>query len=531
MNCSKIIVGVLVIIIFTVINGLAQELTLTTMPTNTVASKSTIEMAGLANNPNAIIVATPLGDAATLNPHPLGAWYYNNKWNIFNTDHATMPAGLKFKLEVFLKPDANHFLHIITGENLDDQGSYIDNPLINNNPKAQIKILQNYAPDNRPPYNLNKFEAKAFFNSTSGRWYIANVNGKTLFQSVNTAYSIVISSGQNGDSTQPLSSPTTSAPPIPTPKIPAISQTSTTGGTNSCTQADAWQTIGKWGKQKKDDLVMADRTFPKDQLKPVLAKAQKVVDLFMKANPEFKGIEANAQRTIRGDSYLPNGALPFSLDIGYGGYICVGNDTYTVEARGKIILYGGYGHTTVRFNSLHHVLESVMKTDGDEIFGYKKQLAEFKGFTFIEPIERDEDKREAIIIIPGKNLPYKPVTREQYLLARIKDYGTADMFAADVAKLKTMITNMSSAERQSPAIVRDITTSPGRAKLFVTEAEGGIHLVTIDKSFFNPKLPRDVIQLITVDWCWKDKDVPKAEAIRQFKQNFDFEALKQMIGK
>jgi hypothetical protein len=56
-------------------------------------------------------------------------------------------------------------------------------------------------------------------------------------------------------------------------------------------------------------------------------------------------------------------------------------------------------------------------------------------------------------------------------------------------------------------------------------------LVTIDKSFFNPKLPRDVIQLITVDWSWKDKDVPKAEAIRQFKQNFDFEALKQMLGK
>jgi hypothetical protein len=513
------------------VNSFAQEFTLITTTANTVASKSTIEMAGLANNPNAIIVATPLGDAATSNPHPIGAWYYNGKWNIFNTDHATMPAGLKFKLQVFLKPDATHFLHIVTKQNLSDEGSEIDNPLINNNPKAQINILQNYAPDNRSPYNLNKFEAKAFFNSTSGRWYIANVNGKTLFQSINTAYNIVISSGQNGDSTQPQSSPTTSAPPIPTPKIPTISQTSTTSGTSSCTKEAAWQTIGKWGKQKKDDLAMADRTYPKDQFKPVLAKAQKVVDLFMKANPEFKGIQATAQRSIFGDSYLPNGALPFSLDIGYSSFHCIGKNEGTAEERGKIIVFGGYGHTTVRFNSLHHVLESVMKTDGDEIFGYKKQLGEFKGFTFIEPKERDEDKREAIIIVPGKNLPYKPVTREQYLLARIKDYGTADMFAADVAKLKTMITNMSPTEKQFPAIVSDITASPGRAKLFVTEAEDGIHLVTIDKSFFNPKLPRDVIQLITVDWSWKDKDVPKAEAIRQFKENFDFEALKQMLGK
>ncbi len=108
----------------TVFNSFAQqEFTVTTTTANTVASKSTIEMPGLANNPLAIIVATPLGDAETLNPHPIGAWYYNNKWNIFNTDHANMPAGLKFKLQVFLKPDFNHFLHIVTKVNLIGEGS------------------------------------------------------------------------------------------------------------------------------------------------------------------------------------------------------------------------------------------------------------------------------------------------------------------------------------------------------------------------------------------------------------------------
>ena len=73
-----------------------------------------------------------------------------------------------------------------------------------------------------------------------------------------------------------------------------------------------------------------------------------------------------------------------------------------------------------------------------------------------------------------------------------------------------MIANLSPAERQSPAIVRDITASP--AGLFATEAEGGRHLVTIDKSFFNLKLPRETIQFITVHWNWNETDKPKVEA-------------------
>lgn len=304
-----------------------------------------------------------------------------------------------------------------------------------------------------------------------------------------------------------------------------------------CTKADAYQTAGKWGRQKVDDLAMADRNFPKEQNKPVLAKAQKVIELFMKASPEFKGIEASAKRIIRGDSYIPGGALPFGIDIFYAGYLCVGkDDTYRVDMRGKVILFGGYGTTTVYFNSLRDVLERVqdgggfLTTDGEEMFLFKKELGTFKGFTMIQPRIRDEG-HEAIIITPDNRLPYKPVTREQFLQARIKNYGTASLFVADVASLKSAIARMSPAERQSPALVRDIGASPGGAKLFVTEAEGGWHLVTIDKSFFNPKLPRETIQFITVRWNWNDKDIPKAEAIRLFKQNFPFETLKQMLGK
>ncbi len=193
----------------------AQEFTLTTTKANLVASKATIDMPGLAGNPQAIIVAEPIGDTARQNPHPIGAWYYNDKWNIFNTDHASMSIGLKFKVEVFLKPDANHFSHIIKKDNLIGEGSYIDSPILNNNPNAKLRIFQNHAPDYRSA-SLNKYEAQAEYNPTSGKWYIKNVNGERL--NPDTAYNIVISSGGTTVATNPTL-------PTTTPYVPVVPMT------------------------------------------------------------------------------------------------------------------------------------------------------------------------------------------------------------------------------------------------------------------------------------------------------------------
>ena len=547
---TRIVLLLLVVIGSSVTRSSAQDFTLTTSATNIVSSKASIDRPGIAGNPLAIIVATPIGDTAKNNPHAIGAWYYKDRWNIFNTDHAVMPVNARYKIEYFPTPDANHFLYIVTASNLGDDGSYLDNPALNGNPNAVFKILQNYVPDNRAGYSLNPNEAKAMYNSASGKWYIANVNGKFLLP--NTAYSVVI----YPDEAKPAAMPPTAQPvptpsrepvvpsaavPVPTRSREPIAPTTTTSNPvitqASCTKEMAYQTVGKWGKQKTDDLAMADRSFPKEQYKAALAKAQKAIELFKQAIPEFKGIEASAKRGIRGDSYPSGGPLPFYVDVGHGGFICVGNDTYKVEMRGKIILFGGYNYTTVQFNSLRDVLDTVIENggfstiDGDEIFEYKKELGEFKGFTMIEPLVRDEDHHEAIIITSG-NLPYKAVTREQFLRARIKnDQSKSSLFADEIAALNSALSNMSAAERQTPAIVRDVSATPGRVNLFATEAEGGRHLVTVDKSYFNPNLPRDAIQLITVHWNWNDDAIPKIDAVRQFKQNFDFQALKQMLGK
>jgi hypothetical protein len=179
----------------------AQEFTLTTTTANITSAKALIDLPGLSGNTVAIIIATPLGNTKALNPHPTGAWYYSGKWNIFNSDFALMIPGLTYKVQYFLNPGPNQFLHLVTQLNLGSEGSYIDNPALNNHPNVQFAIFQNHAPDVRSGSWLNPNEAKAGYSTAVGKWYITNINGQPLLKGA--AYNIVISAAGNlssGDS-------------------------------------------------------------------------------------------------------------------------------------------------------------------------------------------------------------------------------------------------------------------------------------------------------------------------------------------
>jgi hypothetical protein len=182
----------IILIINISINSQAQEFILTTSAANIISAKALIDLPGLTGNPNAIIVATPLGNTKTANPHPIGAWYYSNKWNIFNSDFAPMIAGLTYKVQYFVTPGANQFLHLVTQQNLGSEGTYIDNPALNNKPNAQFSFLQNHSPDVRQGSWLNKFEEKAGYSTAAGKWFITNIGGQAMQKG--SAYNIVISS-------------------------------------------------------------------------------------------------------------------------------------------------------------------------------------------------------------------------------------------------------------------------------------------------------------------------------------------------
>ncbi|GEM_PF-5509834 len=213
---TKIVSAIILGLVLSVSFGYGQEFTLTTSAKNITSSRASIGRPGLDGNPYAIIVATPVGDTAKLNPNPIGVWYYNGKWNIFNTNHAMMPVGCTYKLQVFAQPGPNQFLHVVTRYTLVDQGTLIDEPAINNDPNAQLQVLQNHAPDNRA-YYLNPLETTVEYVPAAGKWLIKNVNGSRM--AVNMSYNVVVSAG--GATATNSTSPTRVTPlPAVTPTAP-----------------------------------------------------------------------------------------------------------------------------------------------------------------------------------------------------------------------------------------------------------------------------------------------------------------------
>lgn len=183
----------------------AQEFTLTTSNANVSGFRALMNVPALANNPLAIILVTPLGSTATLNPHPIGAYYNEAKWCIMNLDQVAMIPGLSFKVQYWLAAGPTQFMHQLSVQNIGTDGSYIDNPALNNKPAAVFKIFQNWAPEVRGGL-FNRYETKTGYNAATGRWYITNLNSQPLEPT--SAYNVIITTG----TTTPPTTPTDPTP-------------------------------------------------------------------------------------------------------------------------------------------------------------------------------------------------------------------------------------------------------------------------------------------------------------------------------
>ena len=166
-----------------------------------------IDNPDLNGNPTAVIFITALEvNSINLDPHSICAYYTGKQWSVINTDNATMPPGSQFNVKFYTKPDENHFVHVVTKENLVKNFSYIDNALLNGNPNAQFQYFQNAAPNVRGG-GINRAEIKPKYDAVAGKWYIINTNGSTLDYA--TGYSIIISevtvSTNSTSSTPPVS--------------------------------------------------------------------------------------------------------------------------------------------------------------------------------------------------------------------------------------------------------------------------------------------------------------------------------------
>ncbi len=111
----------------------------TTTALNISSNYTTIDNPLLNGNPNAKILVQQryINSYNNIN---VGVWYNGSKWTIFNQDFSAMAEGKDFN--VWLLNDNKSFAHTVDSTNIlyVNTYSFIDNPLTNNNPDANILI-------------------------------------------------------------------------------------------------------------------------------------------------------------------------------------------------------------------------------------------------------------------------------------------------------------------------------------------------------------------------------------------------------
>jgi hypothetical protein len=140
---------------------------------NVIANRTVISHPLLDDNPGAIVHVTPNwnpgGTDGTYNDHPIGIYYENDRWWIFNQDLAAVPVDADFN--VVVPPSSLAFVHTATASNVSANNSAITHPLLDGNPNAVAHVTQNWNATGTPGI-YNNHPIGVYY--TGGGWRIFN---------------------------------------------------------------------------------------------------------------------------------------------------------------------------------------------------------------------------------------------------------------------------------------------------------------------------------------------------------------------
>lgn len=133
----------------------------------------------LNDRPNTFVLATQnwtAGGALVYNPHPIGVFYFSfggpGRWHVINTDQPVgqdMPINLGFNIYT-QDPSPNAFLVVEAPEIIQDEVLYLDHPLLNGQPCAQIQVSRKWSA-------LKTAHLDVYFNSARQQWAIYDYAG------------------------------------------------------------------------------------------------------------------------------------------------------------------------------------------------------------------------------------------------------------------------------------------------------------------------------------------------------------------
>ncbi len=140
----------------------------TATTSNTTNNYTLINHGRTNGQPNKIIFVTHDYGSGPYVKSPLGVWYTNGKWSIFQQDRKPLPKNAKFNVLVQTTADRGVFVHKATRNNIGGHITTIDDPNTNGKPNAKIIVTQHWG-DSRA---YNNHSIGVYYQG--GKWRIFN---------------------------------------------------------------------------------------------------------------------------------------------------------------------------------------------------------------------------------------------------------------------------------------------------------------------------------------------------------------------
>ena len=349
---------------------------------------------------------------------------------------------------------------------------------------------------------------------------------------------------------------------------------------DACNDAAIMSVKGSW--KKKND---ANMNGGKD-ITEINKRLDNISELFKSAYPEPKGNEAGWYRTMSDNSIMSNGPVAYNFNSLYQGWYCnvhmkkmMLSDETGTWAFVYINHYGWF------MSSQYDMLN--IKVNGNPVYTLPIKKGTWKNYT-LYPTSSGGDRSNCIILTRNGQVPWKPVSQQQYLeatLAQLKEQRmkTSDGYTIQENNLRKSMAdtknnkNLKDADKekmnaffqkelddlektkddhiakmnkgwddkinaienymkqtdagtlQGPAMIDHHVMDDFKGK-FPTEEQGGHMLVVADPGYFNTKLPHCAPQFIVLLWTWDNK-TPALDFKKQFEDNFPVEKLQAMLDK
>jgi hypothetical protein len=285
----------------------------------------------------------------------------------------------------------------------------------------------------------------------------------------------------------------------------------------------------------------------------VSARIDRIGQLFRAAYHEPRGLVAAGYRDLGGAPPFESGPHAYAYRSLYLGWYCnphlhkllLGTETAT------------WAYAFVNQVSWFAEGQKGLTVRGEPTFLLTRRVGDFRGLSMYEGLHNQSSNtgqtfsRTILVSRPGRS-PLKSVTRREFL------EGYVGGLEAQLAPMIAAIEKSSLAPAKKATLVQERREqigkleAPARARLaalaaqeseqpaflspaslyqfkdFTPESRGGRALVRLDRTYFDPALPRYAPQFIVVYWRWQ-RTVPSESFRTEFERRFDPSALAALL--